>query len=301
MSTSVSHIVRRVPTLCIVGVMLMLSSATVFGQDLSPHVRIGQSRQGDVFLRFSSESGTGGFRSDRSLAVAPTRNEFVTLDVVQPGLDPGLFHQVEGYTLSLGGQKLAPSSTIPGSWTLPAERFAGSGDLPLVVQDPLKRTVYDSAVHRLPPGVPRASSGSSAARSAGQAAGDVGSSAGSANRDGSAGGLVQCGQGEKPCTLQELFGLGARIFNWLLATGGAVALLAIIWAGLKYILAVFQGADSSAIAGAKQSILYALIGLVVLLGAFVIVRTILSVLDVSPGRLQSPPPEIQQLIPSGGR
>jgi hypothetical protein len=70
--------------------------------------------------------------------------------------------------------------------------------------------------------------------------------------------------------------LGVNIFNWLLAIGGAAALLALIVAGTRYFIAVFQGADSSAIAGAKQSVVYAIIGLVVLLTAVVLVRTVIT-------------------------
>lgn len=81
-----------------------------------------------------------------------------------------------------------------------------------------------------------------------------------------------------PCQLQELMLLGANIFNWLLLIGGAAALLALIVAGTRYLTAVLQGADSRAIEEAKHSVTYALIGLVVLLAAVVIVRTIINTL-----------------------
>ncbi|MDP3685908.1 MAG: hypothetical protein Q8R32_03705 [bacterium] len=94
--------------------------------------------------------------------------------------------------------------------------------------------------------------------------------AGKGPGSGGAGGpLVTCDL----CTIQDLVGLGIKIFNWLLAIGGAAALLALIVGGTKYITAVF-GAEGRDVAGAKQSLLFAIIGLVVLLMAYAIVNTV---------------------------
>lgn len=84
-------------------------------------------------------------------------------------------------------------------------------------------------------------------------------------------GLIPCTN--EPCRLDELIELAVRIFNWLLALGGIVALLAVIVAGTRYLIAVFS-ADSGTMASAKENLTYAIIGLAVLLLAFVIVRTI---------------------------
>lgn len=90
--------------------------------------------------------------------------------------------------------------------------------------------------------------------------------------------LVPCGKSEKDlCTIDHLIQLGLNIFDWLLAIGGAAALLAIIVAGLKYITGVLQGADQ-AVGEAKKSLQYAILGLLILLLAFVIVRTIVEVI-----------------------
>lgn len=95
------------------------------------------------------------------------------------------------------------------------------------------------------------------------------------------GGLVPCGQ-EKPCTIQELITLGVNIFNWLLAIGGAAALLALIVAGIKYFTAATQGGD---VQEAKASVRNAVIGLVVLLAAVVLVRTVTFILRLQKGSL----------------
>lgn len=84
-------------------------------------------------------------------------------------------------------------------------------------------------------------------------------------------GLIPCT--DEPCTLDQLIELAVRIFNWLLALGGIVALLAVIVAGIRYLVGVFSG-ESGAMAAAKENLTYAIIGLAVLLLAFVIVRTI---------------------------
>lgn len=94
--------------------------------------------------------------------------------------------------------------------------------------------------------------------------------------------IVPCGVGSaETCTVQDLKKLGVNIFNFLLAMGGAAALLALVVAGMKYITGVLQGADESSIKNAKQNLTYAVVGLLVLLMAFVIVRTVTSTLGLN--------------------
>lgn len=107
------------------------------------------------------------------------------------------------------------------------------------------------------------------------------------------GGLVPCDL----CTIEDLVRLGVNIFNWLLAVGGAAALLAVIVAGIRYLIAVLQGADSSAIQAAKQSLTYAIIGLVVLLTAVVIVRTVTATLGLSREGLPPGAGEVGDILP----
>lgn len=61
----------------------------------------------------------------------------------------------------------------------------------------------------------------------------------------------------------------AVIIDTLSVVGGAVAVIMIIVGGLRYILA---SGDSNAVSGAKNTILYAVVGLVIILFAQVIVR-----------------------------
>lgn len=91
-------------------------------------------------------------------------------------------------------------------------------------------------------------------------------------------GLVPCGSELRPCQLDDLRRLFTNVFNYLMLIGGAAALLALIVAGMKYIIGVLQGADEGTIREAKQNLTYAIVGLFVLLLAYVIVRTIVVVI-----------------------
>lgn len=99
---------------------------------------------------------------------------------------------------------------------------------------------------------------------------------------GAAGPLVpDCGGGGKePCPVTELNKLVANVFNWLVIIAGAAAVLAVVVAGIHYIVAALGG-DSGAIQAAKQNLMYAIVGVLVLLLSYVIVRTILVILGVS--------------------
>lgn len=121
--------------------------------------------------------------------------------------------------------------------------------------------------------------------------GNVGSTGGGGG--GGRTGLVPCDR----CTIEDLVRLGVNIFNWLLAIGGAAALLAVIVAGIRYLIAVLQGADSSAIQAAKQSLTYAITGLVVLLTAVVIVRTVTATLGLSREGLPPEAGEVGDILP----
>ncbi len=96
---------------------------------------------------------------------------------------------------------------------------------------------------------------------------------------GSGGGnsLVPC-IGE-PCTLFQLFDLGRNIFNLLLALGAVAAIAAVVAAGFSYVLA--RG-DAGKLSDAKQKLMFAIIGPVVLLAA------VASVNPTPPGRTPDP-------------
>lgn len=69
----------------------------------------------------------------------------------------------------------------------------------------------------------------------------------------------------------KLFGtdsITVRIINVLLFVIGLVSIIMIIIGGLKYVL---SGGDSGAVTGAKNTILYAVVGLIVAFASFAIV------------------------------
>ncbi|GAC1369608.1 MAG: hypothetical protein NVSMB39_1600 [Candidatus Saccharimonadales bacterium] len=66
-------------------------------------------------------------------------------------------------------------------------------------------------------------------------------------------------------TFQGLFGTVANILIWLV---GSISVIMIILGGLRY---VTSGGDSKATAAAKDTILYAVIGIVVAIAAYSIV------------------------------
>lgn len=80
---------------------------------------------------------------------------------------------------------------------------------------------------------------------------------------------------------QSLPALIRTVINVLLFLIGAVAVIMIIIGGLKYVL---SGGDQSAVTSAKNTILYAVIGLVVAILAYAIVNFVIS-------GLAPPPPE----------
>lgn len=71
----------------------------------------------------------------------------------------------------------------------------------------------------------------------------------------------------------NLTGFIKDIINILLFVLGFIAVLMIIIGGIRY---VTSGGDTSAISGAKNTILYAIIGLVIALMAFAIVNFVLN-------------------------
>ncbi len=82
-----------------------------------------------------------------------------------------------------------------------------------------------------------------------------------------------------PCNLDEersenqVGTIIRRVINILSVVVGAVAVLMIIIGGFRYIV---SGGDQNGVSGAKNTILYALIGLVIVIFAQVIVRFVFS-------------------------
>lgn len=95
----------------------------------------------------------------------------------------------------------------------------------------------------------------------------------------SVGSGVSCAQGNSSAA--PLFGNGSiftTIVNVLLFVIGAISVIMLIIGGIRYTI---SGGDSSAVTGAKNTILYALIGLAVAFLAFAIVNWVLGALTPS--------------------
>lgn len=67
-------------------------------------------------------------------------------------------------------------------------------------------------------------------------------------------------------------GIFTKILNMLLFLVGAISVLMLVYGGIRYTL---SGGDSSAVTAAKNTILYAIIGIVVSLLAYAIVEFVL--------------------------
>lgn len=78
-------------------------------------------------------------------------------------------------------------------------------------------------------------------------------------------------------TLQCFPLLFATIVYYAFLFAGVVAVVLIIWAGIKYIR---SGGDQKQVQGARQTLTYAIIGLVLVLSSLLIVRFISYVTDV---------------------
>ena len=94
-----------------------------------------------------------------------------------------------------------------------------------------------------------------------------------------AAGLVPCGgNGEHDCQLSDLIGMANGIVAYLLYIGVFVGVVMISYAG--YTLVISQG-NESAMEKAKSRIWNVIVGFVIILLAYLIINTILSVLTGS--------------------
>ncbi len=81
---------------------------------------------------------------------------------------------------------------------------------------------------------------------------------------------------DMPAELIGENGVFTKFTNIALYIVGAVSVLMLIWGGLRYIL---SGGDSKKITDAKNTILYAIIGLVIAVLSFAIVHFVLNTID----------------------
>lgn len=84
---------------------------------------------------------------------------------------------------------------------------------------------------------------------------------------------VACAKGNNtPATLFGNGGIFTTIVNILLYIIGAIAVIMLIFGGIRYVV---SGGDSAAVTGAKNTILYAVVGIVVAILAYAIVNFVI--------------------------
>lgn len=88
--------------------------------------------------------------------------------------------------------------------------------------------------------------------------------------------IVPCGQTtDDKCTFNDLITLVVNIFEFLLGLAALVAVIIIIWSGIRMLLYSFSEQPEAELEGAKNTLRRAVFGLVLILGAFLIVQTLL--------------------------
>lgn len=85
--------------------------------------------------------------------------------------------------------------------------------------------------------------------------------------------LVPC-DGASDCTIRKLLDMGANIYNYIVGMGALVAVGAIVMAGFSYIK---SAGDAKQMADAKNKIVLAIIGLVIMGASVLLVNTLLKV------------------------
>jgi hypothetical protein len=84
--------------------------------------------------------------------------------------------------------------------------------------------------------------------------------------------LVPCSGAD--CTLEDLYTLGYNVINTGLNLAAIIAVLVILWGG---ILIITAGGSQENLARGKSAIQSAIIGLIIVLGSWLIVNTIITV------------------------
>jgi hypothetical protein len=94
---------------------------------------------------------------------------------------------------------------------------------------------------------------------------------GGGSGSGSGSGLVPCDGVD--CSIQKILTMGVKIYNYLTGFGAILAVGAMVWGGFSYITA--QG-DSSKMSAAKEIVINAIKGIVVLAVSALIVNTVIN-------------------------
>lgn len=79
-----------------------------------------------------------------------------------------------------------------------------------------------------------------------------------------------------PTNLVGIDGVFTNITNTILYAVGIISVIMLIWGGLRYVV---SGGDSKKVTDAKNTIMYAIIGLIIAILAYAIVHFVLTQLD----------------------
>lgn len=80
------------------------------------------------------------------------------------------------------------------------------------------------------------------------------------------------------CKVSDFLTMLANIYNWLLGIAGLVAMVFLIWGGLRMMYWSFMENAPAELEAAKFTITRAITGIVIVLVAFLLVNTVLSLL-----------------------
>ena len=83
---------------------------------------------------------------------------------------------------------------------------------------------------------------------------------------------------DMPSELVGVDGIFTQISNTILYVVGIISVVMLVWGGLRYVL---SGGDSKKVTDAKNTILYAIIGLIISILAFAIVNFVLNAMGVT--------------------
>lgn len=90
--------------------------------------------------------------------------------------------------------------------------------------------------------------------------------------------LVSAAVFKNPIGYSNVPDLLSSVVKWILGLVGFIALLSLVWGGTLYIISF---GDEAGIKKAKTIIIWSVVGLIVILLAFFIVRTVSNILGVS--------------------
>lgn len=89
--------------------------------------------------------------------------------------------------------------------------------------------------------------------------------------------LVNCGRrGQNPCQLNDIFSTGAAIVSFLLGASFLVSITFIVIGGIRMI---FSAGNPKLIETGKQTLFNAILGLIIVLAAYLIINVVLTKLS----------------------